>query len=277
MSQAMDHASECTCGYDELSQPNRSSHDAASTTIMSLRKASSSLLQTVTSMSCASDKTQTISLNKLPFSIPACPTHPENANHLPFLSFNALDNLLFANALRGNVHLRWQESIETGETYHGYTSASKYEDSRVCITLNTALQRKANWKGDIFAALVHHMVHAYLLICCGYHHKKRNTDVEPPTSYDLTHSLEFVTLLSAINHILVTPDFRYPELLACTPEEDQWVAPPLKDGFVAKSGKSKCNWYATNFPSEREIRGCFLKLWEETDKGALVLRDQKKR
>lgn len=290
MDDACDYGySDCTCGYDELAQPNSyGSYDdgvSAPTSTVSVSKASSSLLQAVTSLSRASDgdggdggaantTTETVSLSKHPFDVPTCPVHSLDAHHLPFLCFNTLDSLVFTNTLRGKVHLRWQDKYDTGETYHGYTSAADHEDSRVSITLNTALQRKGNWKGDIFAALVHHMVHAYLLMRCGYHPK----DEEQPSTddYDLSHSLEFVTLLSAINHILVTPEFRYPELLACTPEEDQWVAPPLEDGFVKKSGKSKCNWYASNFPSEREIRACFLRLWEDTEKGSLALRGRKK-
>lgn len=91
------------------------------------------------------------------------------------LSFKQLSRLLFRNTLRiwpsrkANVHLHWRLGDEIGKTQHGYTSIETVYGRRlVSITLNLDLMVLGNWEGDVLAALIHHMAHAYFLICCGY-------------------------------------------------------------------------------------------------------------
>ena len=113
---------------------------------------------------------------------------------LPFQVFNELDSELFRGVLRGRVHLSW---ARLSPWVHGRTSDSSRESSRLKIELNKDLFRYRCPPETILEALIHHMTHAYFLVCCGYSGQKHDLDM-----HDLGHGLEYCTLLYAIQQKL---------------------------------------------------------------------------
>jgi len=83
----------------------------------------------------------------------------------PFLLFDLLDRNLFQGLLKGMVYLKWRTLSDNAP---GVTSAPDVKDSRICIELNTRPfeERGANLD-ELLDALIHQMIHAYFLVCCG--------------------------------------------------------------------------------------------------------------
>ncbi|KAI5310124.1 hypothetical protein KEM55_001456 [Ascosphaera atra] len=112
----------------------------------------------------------------IPFSPPSvCDSSDSGGNDAEglFFLFPRLSAALFHGTLvrRQNVELRWMDMERfTADVYHGHTCVGgRAMKRRICITLNrdmTSLDTE-NREEKALAALIHHMVHAYFLWCCG--------------------------------------------------------------------------------------------------------------
>ncbi|TKA70523.1 hypothetical protein B0A49_07502 [Cryomyces minteri] len=80
-----------------------------------------------------------------------------------FRIFDKLDGCLFAEKLKHNVYLEWA-SLDSGVS--GRTSIAGVVAPRVSVQLNEDVHLNAS-REDIIASLIHHMIHAYFLVCCG--------------------------------------------------------------------------------------------------------------
>ena len=109
---------------------------------------------------------------------------------LPFRIFNDLDKELFRSVLRGNVSLCW------AHLSRGYLSETRpagiENDPRIQILLSHQLHEEAR-PVTIIVSLLHQMIHAYYLQCCG------SLDYEfSGTGHDLGHGYEFYALMRSM-------------------------------------------------------------------------------
>lgn len=84
-----------------------------------------------------------------------------------YLFFDMLDARLFAGKLKNAVYLRWRSMPSC---MPGITSAPKVipDVPRVCIELNrTPFEEEDAEIDDLLGAMIHQMIHAFLLVCCG--------------------------------------------------------------------------------------------------------------
>ncbi|KAF2264834.1 hypothetical protein CC78DRAFT_221291 [Lojkania enalia] len=111
---------------------------------------------------------------------------------LPYLVFNALDEILFANHLKGAVYLdirKLGHDISGTTCTHGRGPNRKVQ--RISIVLNDDLLQQATSR-DIIANLIHHMIHAYFLVACGPQDEKE-------VAYGrLSHGLHFGKIANTI-------------------------------------------------------------------------------
>ncbi|KAI4225028.1 MAG: hypothetical protein L6R40_008396 [Gallowayella cf. fulva] len=109
---------------------------------------------------------------------------------LPFRVFNELDKEFFRSMLKGNVSLGWTPLA------WGVLSLTKCagqnDNPRTRIELSPLLHLHGT-RLDIFAALIHQMVHAYYLQCCGHRESAHSGD-----GHDLGHEQQFHALLRCI-------------------------------------------------------------------------------
>lgn len=131
---------------------------------------------------------------------------------LPFLVFDELDRKLFRSKLKGNVCLEWS-SIYDGAP--GRTTQAGFKHSRIAIELSEMLLKTT--KMGIFTALLHQMIHAYFLQCCGY-----QSEGLLRAGYDLDHGPEFLALKALIDlEYLQNPRTRIsPPLFSWNPLDD---------------------------------------------------------
>ncbi|KAL8686435.1 MAG: hypothetical protein Q9224_005448, partial [Gallowayella concinna] len=109
---------------------------------------------------------------------------------LPGQVFNELDKEFFRSMLQGNVSLG---SADLAPGVLSQTSpAGRNGNPRIRIDLSPILFQYGQ-RLDIFAALIHQMVHAYYLQCCG--HRARDDD---GNGHDLEHEEHFLALLQCI-------------------------------------------------------------------------------
>ncbi|KAI4086152.1 MAG: hypothetical protein LQ344_007804 [Seirophora lacunosa] len=110
--------------------------------------------------------------------------------NLPFQVFDELDAEFFRSVLKGNVSLGWKELA------HGMLSrtcrASRKSNPRIRILLSPRLVRSGS-PFDVFAALIHQMIHAYYLQCCGFRDRGHTGE-----GHDLGHDQAFQALLECI-------------------------------------------------------------------------------
>ena len=113
---------------------------------------------------------------------------------LPKMVFDQLDKELFRSVLKGNVLLRKVCWRALPYNIHAMTTrADPQRNSRITITLSENLLSQGS-RMQILVTLVHQMIHAYYLQCCGYRHKNQDA-----SGHDLGHGLEFNALLSLIS------------------------------------------------------------------------------
>jgi hypothetical protein len=92
----------------------------------------------------------------------------------PFLIFDSFDRTMFQGKLKGMVYLKWRTLSDNSP---GVTSAPDVRDSRVCIELNIGpYEERGADLDDLLDALIHQMIHAYFLICCGRQTKGTTQD-----------------------------------------------------------------------------------------------------
>lgn len=114
------------------------------------------------------------------------------ARKLPFMVFDQLDRELFRSVLKGNVHLKWSVHLPDG-IYAKTFKADPKKGSRITIVLSELLSEAP--RVEILCTLVHQMMHAYFLQCCGY-----KTHDGGAGGHDLCHGPEFRALLLTIGH-----------------------------------------------------------------------------
>lgn len=93
----------------------------------------------------------------------------------PFEIFDHLDNALFGYKLRTMVYLRWKPhaSCTTGTTSGPNVAGAP----RITIELNsTSFEGFEADIDDLLEALIHHMIHAFFLVCCGVQKKGDKQD-----------------------------------------------------------------------------------------------------
>jgi hypothetical protein len=119
--------------------------------------------------------------------------HAPLGKKAPFLVFDSLDKALFQGKLKGMVCLKWKTLSDNAP---GVTSAPDVRDSRICIELNSRPyeERDADLE-DLLDALVHQMIHAYFLVCCGKQSKGTTQDGR------LLDALHFGVLMYTIKEI----------------------------------------------------------------------------
>ena len=165
---------------------------------------------------------------------------------LPFYVFNEIDAALFAGVLKGNVYLKWAPlpTALFGRTIRAGRGASP----RIAIELaEHVLARGA--PEEIVEVLVHQMIHAFLLQCCGH----KNHDVSG-NGHDLRHGLEFSTIAYIFQKSFFSKRAPFP------PAEIGCIGDPAYHArcrnlrhtyFQTEAGSSFCcpNGYAVSFSS----------------------------
>lgn len=123
---------------------------------------------------------------------------------LPFMVFDQLDKELFRSVLTGNVYLIWSrklspycKGITFRQGHHGHP--------RIAIRLAESLLNQAGRK-EIIAILIHQMIHAYFLQCCGFRNKALQAS---GSGYDLEHGFEFQALFRSIKQVCPPVASRY--------------------------------------------------------------------
>ncbi|KAI5282860.1 hypothetical protein KEM52_003570, partial [Ascosphaera acerosa] len=160
-----------------------------------------------------------------------------------------------------NTILRWAEpdGANLGYTRFGYTSRPGVDDARcVVITLNEHAKRLGNWGGDILAALLHQMVHAYFVVSCGGgggagcgEYKEAEGGGKEADGLGLTHGLDYCALLYRVQDVLRVTYAAYTDLFRCLPLQHDHLAVHDVPPYVA--GRSCCDWMGIHRPSDDEI------------------------
>lgn len=114
---------------------------------------------------------------------------------LPFSIFDRLDKELFRSVLTRNVYLEWSPRLSP------YRNAMTFRRDhhgcpRIAIKLAESLQ--AGSREEIIGTLIHQMIHAYFLQCCGFRNKTLQAS---GSGYDLEHGFEFQALLRSIEKV----------------------------------------------------------------------------
>lgn len=208
---------DCVCGYANLRQPGLPADEP---------------------MGLSEDVAAKLALGaleyerELSFGVPHCPRHESSLNDFPYLVFNDIGRMLFRGVLKDRVYLEWGSS---SLDFHCITSAPGIVDSRITISLSP--RDKERSKATTLATLIHHMTHAYFIVCCGSKEDRTEEYV-----YDLTHSKGYCALLYIIMDVFkpLTID-SVPNLFNCFPEP----LPSRSKGLVVVKvrGKSCCPWY----------------------------------
>ena len=115
-------------------------------------------------------------------------------DELPFMVFNQLDEELFRSVLRGNVYLAWSSRLSYYRKAITFKQGKNQnpKNPRITIKLSTRLRDEGD-RMEVVATLIHQMIHAYYLQCCGF----QDNDVQKP-GYNLGHGFEFQGLLDVI-------------------------------------------------------------------------------
>ncbi|KAI5306981.1 hypothetical protein KEM56_005900 [Ascosphaera pollenicola] len=179
--------------------------------------------------------------------------------------FRDLNELLFRGVLqlhhetkKPNVVLRWAEPDGTnlGYTRFGYTSTPGVDDEDcTVITLNEYLKRLGNWGGDILAALIHEMAHAYFIVCCGWRAKGQTGP--DGKEHILEHDINYCALLYKIQDVLNVTYAAYTDLFRCLPLQGDHAEVHDVPPYVF--GRSCCDWMGIHKPSDEEIQSY---IWE---------------
>lgn len=130
--------------------------------------------------------------------------HLFSCAELPFKVFNQLDREIFRSTLKDNVHLT---IARLPQCYPGVTYRHGLMRPRITVRLSQDLVDRGS-HARLLAALLHQMIHAYLLQCCGH----RNVGVKA-VGYDLSHDHCFSSILYAIQYRFELPSqFQFPSL-----------------------------------------------------------------
>ncbi|KAI4109314.1 MAG: hypothetical protein LQ339_001814 [Xanthoria mediterranea] len=160
---------------------------------------------------------------------------------LPFKVFNELDREFFRSTLKGNVSLSWprlKDGVLSQTTRAGHNG-----EPRNRIELSTVLL-KLGHRRYIFAELIHQMIHAYYLQCCG------SSDQDSSgTGYDLGHGPAFLALLRCIGQHceplrrFLSPDLQDPFL----GHQYRLGQRSIHNGLLAKQNAGMSSCYVQHF------------------------------
>ncbi|KAI9721547.1 MAG: hypothetical protein M1812_002309 [Candelaria pacifica] len=115
-------------------------------------------------------------------------------------AFNDLDKIFFMGVLRGNVYLRWTDKSER-ETSAGVTILWRRQH-RIVIELTTrVLNNRLATLRDVWATLLHEMIHAYLYQQCGPYLEDHDDEVSG------NHGPVFRACMEAIQYRIGNPKF----------------------------------------------------------------------
>ncbi|OCL15401.1 hypothetical protein AOQ84DRAFT_435021 [Glonium stellatum] len=112
-----------------------------------------------------------------------------------YQAFNAFDEFVFAGKLKDVVFLEFKglDPRVSGATYiAGHHPNPRV--TRVAIVLNSEKHREAT-PDQIFASLLHHMIHAYFLVTCG------SRPCDPKDERRLKHSSHFGKIMYTIKNL----------------------------------------------------------------------------
>lgn len=161
--------------------------------------------------------------------------HIYPTQQLPFMVFDQLDREIFRSVLKGNVHLTWSAHLPDG-IYATTRKPDPGEIPRITIFLSKFLAEAG--RVDIFCTLVHQMIHAYFLQCCGYQAQDGRG-----RGHDLCHGPEFRVLLITIGNRLFIEGHRFTERLANPLPTPTDFRPMLRRRGSRRASWSNC--YAT--------------------------------
>lgn len=156
-------------------------------------------------------------------------------SRLPVRVFHQLDQELFRGVLRGQVCLSSLPNFHP--SIHGATRRAGHPYGRVTILLNPSIIISERPE-VIVATLIHHMAHAYFLVCCGYG--------DGEDQHDLKHGLPISTLLHTIKARFLPNNRFFPELFRCTDNLGRHTA-VSSFGQHAMEGHSYCSWHCTDY------------------------------
>ncbi|KAK2789218.1 hypothetical protein FQN52_006310 [Onygenales sp. PD_12] len=177
-----------------------------------------------------------------------CPIHGDDSGILLYQVFDTLDKELFRGILKDEVYLR-TKSYDT--YYHGTTSIPNIEDSRITITLNVKTAAGIRFE-DLLATLIHHMAHAYFLVCCGDAWSS-GTD-----KYRLDHGLGYSCVLYKIMEVFRPKGIELLDLF-----HPFFTYEPTKGGPAESSnGRISCPYYCGDYEDKETCR-----IWSSELKG----------
>jgi hypothetical protein len=162
---------------------------------------------------------------------------PNDKASLPIRVFNELDRELFRGVLKGQVCLATSTAISPA--IHGATRRAGPPYGRVTILLNPEIVIMERPE-VVLATLIHHMAHAYFLVCCGYDSGGGGGQ------HNLKHGLPISTLLWTIKACFLRNHRFFPNLFRCT---DSPSHHPVASSFVQHGveGQSYCSWQCNDF------------------------------
>ncbi|KAK2745385.1 hypothetical protein FQN57_003728 [Myotisia sp. PD_48] len=186
--------------------------------------------------------------------VPACRSHGPNLRFIPYKLFAPLDNCLFRGVLKDQVCLGWKRLSSES---HGMTSPPGGFDTRITICLNKSIRKLPRQIATpvTLAALIHHMAHAYFMVCCGTGDGSSRTDKHSPC-----HGLAYSTLVHKIKEVFRAPEVKkLPSLFTCLP-----INPlPLPSGKqLRKPDQGSCSKDAHNFLDKETCHAHALTLQE---------------
>ena len=162
----------------------------------------------------------------------------EPLHRLPYALFCDIDERVFGGVLKGNVHLRFDQKFPSGLA--GATiRPSQQEKRRITIELSRDLVFKQK-PGAIVEVLLHEMIHAYLLQCCGPQERTKG--------HDLQHGPEFS---SAAFVVVMACGFRqfhqFPSLLGVIAQRRG--SGRVERNETVKPGNERSSCYSQGFRS----------------------------
>ncbi|WEW61158.1 hypothetical protein PRK78_006648 [Emydomyces testavorans] len=189
--------------------------------------------------------------------LPKCRFHGVDFHCLPYTLFDALDQDLFRGVLKDQVFLQWGR---LDSEIHGVTTKPGLRDKRITIQLNSLLQRQSH-SPCLISCLIHHMAHAYFLVCCGFQRRGDQT-----SHYNLGHGLGFSTLIHRIREV-----FRPVGIKVLPASSNRSLKPPdnhlvemnrHKSRSAQRGGRSFCPWSGSDMLAKEPCQDHMLALKE---------------
>lgn len=166
---------------------------------------------------------------------------------LPYLVFDELDKELFRGVLQKNVYLRWSS---LPPYVHGKTSPAGHKNKRVTIELNKLVIQMRAPPAYVLASLIHHMAHAYFLVCCGS--RKEDCDTGKDA---VDHGLGFSSLTHKIMDVFLPTKskHKFPDLFTCYSGDPSWTfaSSRFSKKKHGRQNSSLCCWGLRGYPNKK--------------------------